>query len=230
MKIKAISFDIGHTLVRYNNPLNWKSLYKPAIYNVLEKCSIELSDKHIQNAVDILSKYNTRENPREEEINSDYIFKEILNAWNQPYEKLDSAKESFYSFFQADATYYDDVVETLQHLYSSEIKLSVLTDVAYGMDNSYSLNDIASIKKYFDIVLTSVDVGFRKPNKAGFMILLQAFGIFPSEMIYVGDEEKDIIGANNQGIISVLINRKYDNPDWGQKFTIHSLSDIIKLI
>ena len=24
MKIKAVSFDIGHTLVKYNNPLNWK--------------------------------------------------------------------------------------------------------------------------------------------------------------------------------------------------------------
>ena len=27
-EIKAIGFDVGHTLIKYNNPLNWQGLYR----------------------------------------------------------------------------------------------------------------------------------------------------------------------------------------------------------
>lgn len=224
--IKAVSFDIGHTLVRYNNPLNWKSLYEPALRKVSEKCGIGLSDEGIKTAVAILSKYNTRENPREIEVVSETIFKEILDAWEQPRDRLDIAREAFYSFFQADAVCYDDVTDILRYLRSAGVKIGALTDVAYGMDNSFSLRDIDSIRQYFDIVFTSVDIGYRKPNKAGFLKLLQIFDTPPSHMIYVGDEEKDIIGANNVGVVSVLINRENKHLDFGQKYTIHSLMEL----
>ena len=230
MKVKAVSFDIGHTLVRYNNPLNWKSLYEPALRQVMERCRINLTDERMKAAVAILTKYNTRENPRENEVRSDSIFKEICDAWEQPDPQLDLAKEAFYGFFQTDAVCYDDVVETLRYLRSVGMKVGALTDVAYGMDNSFSLQDIASIRQYFDMVLTSIDVGFRKPNKTGFMMLLRAFGISPSQMIYVGDEAKDIVGANSLGIVSVLISRNGGCPNWGQKFTIQSLLDIYELL
>lgn len=59
--IKAVSFDIGHTLVKYNNPLNWKYLYEPALRNVSERCGIDLPDEDISMAVAILSKYKNIE-------------------------------------------------------------------------------------------------------------------------------------------------------------------------
>lgn len=163
-------------------------------------------------------------------MTSDIIFKEIFNAWKQPYETLSTAKKAFYEFFQADAVCYDDVLETLHYLRSAGIKVGALTDVAYGMDNSFALQDIYSIRQYLDLVLTSVDVGFRKPNKAGFVKLLQAFDVSPAQMMYVGDEEKDIFGANSLGIISVLINRNGEYQNWGQKITVNSLKDIINLL
>lgn len=230
MNIKAVSFDIGHTLVKYNNPLNWKSLYEPALKHVFEKCETALSDKDIQVAAAILMKYNTRENPRQNEVSSKTIFTEILNSLNLPHDILDAARESFYGFFQSDAVCYDDVVDTLRYLRASGLQIGALTDVAYGMDNSFSLQDIALIHNYFDAVLTSVDVGFRKPNAAGYLALLKAFGASPSQMIYVGDEQKDIVGANALGIVSVLIDRNGTCPDWGQTHTVQSLLDIRDLI
>lgn len=230
MKIKAVSFDIGHTLVKYNNPLNWKSLYEPALKHVFEKCETTLPDKDIQMAASILTKYNTRENPRQNEVSSKTIFTEILNSLNLPHDMLDAAREAFYSFFQSDAVCYDDVVDTLRYLRAAGVQIGALTDVAYGMDNSFSLQDIASIQDYFDVVLTSVDVGFRKPNAAGYLALLKAFNASPSQMIYVGDEQKDIIGANALGIVSVLIDRDGTSPDWGQTYTVQSLLNIRDLI
>lgn len=230
MNIKAVSFDIGHTLVKYNNPLNWKSLYEPALKHAFEKCETPLSDKDIQMAAAILTKYNTRENPRQKEVSSETIFTEIFNSLNLSHDILDAAREAFYSFFQSDAVCYDDVVDTLRYLRAAGVHIGALTDVAYGMDNSFSLQDIALIHNYFDVVLTSVDVGFRKPNAAGYLALLKAFGVLPSQMIYVGDEQKDVVGANALGIVSVLINRDGIFPDWGQTYSVQSLLDICDLI
>ena len=228
--IKAVSFDIGHTLVRYSNPLNWKSSYEAALRKVFEECGIGLSDEGIKAATIILSKYNTRENPREIEVTSETIFNEILDVWGQPYDKLDIVREAFYGFFQADAVCYEDVVSTLRYLRVSGVKIGALTDVAYGMDNSFALQDIATVHQYFDLVLTSVDVGYRKPDIAGFSMLLKAFDASPSQMIYVGDEQKDIVGANSLGIVSVLIDRSGSSPNWGQTHTVHALSDVCALI
>ena len=230
MRIKAVSFDIGHTLVKYNNPLNWKSLYKPALKQVAERCGIDLLDEHIETAITILTKYNTREYPREHEVTSETIFREVLDVWRQQHGKLDVAKEAFFSFFQTDAVCYGDAEDTLRHLRSLDIKIGALTDVAYGMDNFFSLQDIAPIHHHFDLVFTSVDVGYRKPNTTGFSMLLKAFDVLPSEMLYVGDEQKDIVGANALGIVSVLIDRNGKSPNWGQKHTIQSLFDISQLV
>lgn len=229
MAIKAIGFDVGHTLVQYKNPLNWKSLYRPALANVLDKCQFDISEEKVSLGISILLKYNTRENYREHEVSSDTIFKELFDAWNEDYRHLTTAKEAFYSFFQADADCYDDALVTLQKLHKANIKIGVLTDVAYGMDNVFSLKDIEPIQGYIDVCLTSVDVGFRKPNKEGYSRLLQAFNVTPTEMLFVGDEEKDIIGANNMGIGSVLINRKHDVIQWGQRYIISSLTELVSL-
>ena len=230
MDIKAVSFDIGGTLVRYNNPLNWKSLYEPALKNAFKKCGVSLSAKDIQTATAVLIKYNTREYPREKEVSSSIIFSNILNALNQPTALLDAVRETFYSFFQSTAVCYDDAVPTLRDLRSANMKIGALTDVAYGMDNAFSLKDIAGIKKYFDRVLTSVDVGYRKPHAAGFLQLLQAFDASPPQMIYVGDEQKDIAGANALGIVSVLMDRSGTSPNWGQKYTVQSLMELKDLV
>jgi len=50
------------------------------------------------------------------------------------------------------------------------------------------------------------------------------------DCIFVGDEKVDIIGANNSGMISILIDRKGNNHQFGQVHTIQSLDDILKLI
>ena len=121
-------------------------------------------------------------------------------------------------------------MDALRVLRSAGIKIGALTDVAYGMENVFSLRDITSIHHFFDVVLTSVDVGFRKPNKTGFIMLMEALNVTPSQMIYVGDEEKDIVGANHLGIISVLIDRNNVCPDYKQKYTIHNLLELCKLV
>lgn len=108
--------------------------------------------------------------------------------------------------------------------------LGTLSDVAYGMDNKYALEDISTIIEYFDFPFTSNDVGYRKPNTAGLKLLANNMKVETSEIIYVGDEKKDMLCANNAGAYAVLINRSDENKNYGQQETICSIAQLIDLV
>ncbi|MDE7362372.1 MAG: HAD family hydrolase [Oscillospiraceae bacterium] len=228
-KIKAIGFDVGHTLIKYKNPLNWQGLYRSGLEHAAAAANITLSEDMIFAATDVLLKYNTRVNYREWETTSDCIFNEILNRWGIQTD-LYTIKSGFYSFFKADAEPYPETIDTMKKIKQYGIKIGILTDVAYGMDNVFSLEDISVLSDFIDIAITSVDVGFRKPNSAGYLKLLESLGINPNDMIFIGDEEKDIIGAKKLGIVSALINRSKEIKDFGQDYTLKSLSDIFSVL
>lgn len=229
MDIKAIAFDVGHTLIYYNHQLNWQTLYPMAIAQVMKSCNFSYVKEADENAQKILTKYNTRINFREYEVSSDVIFSEILNIWEIGIDKLEIAKQAFYGYFQQGAVCYDDSEYVLQSFKNRGIKIGVLTDVAYGMDNKYALVDLIAIQKYIDICLTSTDVGYRKPNKAGYLVLQKSFDVPFKQIAFVGDEEKDIIGANNTGIISILINRDNEAKNYSQNYTVNSLTELLEL-
>ena len=135
-------------------------------------------------ATDVLLKYNTRVNYREWETTSDCIFNQILKSWGIQTD-LYTLKSGFYSFFKADAEPYPETIDTMEKLKQHGIKIGILTDVAYGMDNEISLEDISVLSDYIDIAITSVDVGYRKPNSAGYVKLLESLEIFPNGMIFI---------------------------------------------
>lgn len=228
-EIKAIGFDVGHTLIKYKNPLNWQGLYRLGLEHAAAAADITLSEDRLIVATDVLLKYNTRVNYREWETTSDCIFNEILKSWGIQTD-LYALKSGFYSFFKADAEPYPETIDTMEKLKQHGIKIGILTDVAYGMDNEFSLEDISVLSDYIDIAITSVDVGYRKPNSAGYVKLLESLEISPNDMIFIGDEEKDIIGAKKLGIVSALINRSKEIKDFGQDYTLEALCDILCIL
>lgn len=53
----------------------------------------------------------------------------------------------------------------------------------------------------------------------------------PNDKIaYIGDEQKDIDGANSIGLISILINRSSETKNWGQDHTISKLSELLAIL
>ena len=60
MKIKAVIFDIGQTLVYYPIPLNWSELYRPAFESIAEKRKLNITENEYTHIGDVLAKYNTR--------------------------------------------------------------------------------------------------------------------------------------------------------------------------
>ena len=227
--MKAIVFDIGQTLVEYHKPLNWSELYRPAFESISDKCGYTFSDSHYQHAYRVLSQYNTRKYPRDYEVTSDRIFSEILSGMDIPMEDMEQVKLHFYLFFRQDASLFSEVEGTLKRLSDKGILTGTLSDVAYGMDNIYALEDISAVIKYIDYPLTSNDVGYRKPRAEGLKLLASKMQVDMKEMIFVGDEEKDIACAANAGVYSVLINRSNEIKNYGQNKEIKSLDELLAM-
>ena len=60
--------------------------------------------------------------------------------------------------------------------------------------------------------------------------MIEKFSCKPQELIYVGDEKKDIDGINKIGGISILIDRENKGNELGQRYRIQSLNEIINII
>lgn len=228
--LKAIIFDIGQTLVNYSKPLNWSRLSRPAFESIADRCGYTFSENQYQYAASVLTKYNTRIHPRDHEVSSNQIFTEVLSGMNIPMEELDKIKYHFYAYFRQEASLFPEVEETLKTLSDKGILLGTLSDVAYGMDNVYALEDIASIADYIAYPFTSNDTGYRKPSTKGLLLLAEKMQVDIGQTAFVGDEEKDMICARNAGACPILINRGKDKKHYGQDIEIHSLTELLDMI
>jgi putative hydrolase of the HAD superfamily len=232
--MKAVGFDLGDTLIfNEGTPMNWKSLYHDALNSVTTACNCIISPRLISDAAEILKEYNTRLNPRRTEVISDEIIERILESWGlskQHY--LDIATDSFFLFFQRQVAAYDDTIPVLRTLRQENLKIGVLTDVPYGMKRVLvqHILDTTGISTLIDVLLTSVDIGYRKPETIGYFRLAYELGAKPQEMIFVGNEKKDIEGANRAGMYSVLLSRDGEKHTWGQEEQIESLYELGALI
>jgi len=230
VSIKAVGFDMGHTLIRYPMPKSWLSNYAPALQKTARDCGWTLNPDKTDAGIRILTRYNTRVNPREFEVADDDIFREILTAWGEDAKFVGQAKRSFFAFFMTGAEPFDDALPALKAVKALGLKTGLYTNVAYGMENALSLADAAPLEGYLDQLQTSVDVGCLKPHPRGYELLARKLGVFPEEMLFVGDEERDVTGANRAGAVSVLLDREGTGAAYGQRYTIRSLYELVEIL
>jgi putative hydrolase of the HAD superfamily len=181
----------------------------------------------------ILARYNTRLAPRSKEVSSGEILSLVLDCWGlDPDKHLPSVTEAFFNFFQQSMCAYPESVQALTVLRERRIPTGILTDVPYGMPRMFVQRDLdkAGISGLFNTLVTSVEVGVRKPESAGYAALAAEMKIAPEEMLYVGNEPKDIIGACRAGAAAAFIDRTGSGGKHGQQFTISTLLDILDIV
>jgi putative hydrolase of the HAD superfamily len=93
------------------------------------------------------------------------------------------------------------------------------------------------IHHFFDIVTTSEELGYSKPEKQIFEFAIEKLGLKPRECVMVGDKlETDIIGANRAGMYSIRLKKgKHMHEKPGSKestplFEIEDISEIFKAL
>lgn len=228
--MKAIVFDVGRTLMEYKNMPNvWADFYKSSFEFVCSELSLDISDEDIDKSIEILRSYNPKIKYREIDYPPEKIFGEATAHWNCDF-LLDDVINSFYSSLKLTPYTYEETIPVLKKLKAEGYIIAVLTDVATGMPDELHKSYFTELLPYFDIYVSSISCGYRKPNPKGLNDIAEHFGISPDEMIYTGDEEKDIHAAKRFGCKAVLIDRNRAGADFGQDFTIENLNELFDIL
>ncbi len=230
MSFKVIVFDIGGTLMEYKNmPLSWLDFYKDGFRYVKSELSLSITKNDIDKSFEVLKSYNPRINPREVDVTPEVIFSEATAHWQGAF-TLSDVINKFYESMTLTAYIYPETLDFLGELKAEGYKIAALTDVAIGMPDELHKSYFPELLPYFDMYVSSISCGYRKPNPKGLSDIAEEFSVATSEMIMIGDEEKDIKTAKRFGCKSVLIDRRNRNADFGQGYTVTDLKGLFGVV
>jgi len=114
MKIKAVCFDLGDTLICSDNQLSWANNYKNALEKSFNSINKNPAEDEYNNCIKILIKYNTRINPREYEISSEQIFNEIMGLLGLNITEKDIIEKHFFDYYIKNNKVFNDTEEVLR--------------------------------------------------------------------------------------------------------------------
>ena len=117
---------------------------------------------------------------------------------------------------------YDDVVPTLDALEARGIRKAVLSNWDSRLP---LLLDRMGLASRFEFILTSAEVGWRKPDPRIFDAALARLGQPRKRVLHVGDShEQDVLGAQRAGVTPIHLQRDGRTPSAGR--AISSLADL----
>jgi len=126
-----------------------------------------------------------------------------------------------------------EVLEVLR----PSFKLAVICDTAASTEEVEEIMKNLGIRRYFDDVVVSSEVGASKPDERIFRVALERIGLKPEEVVMVGNRiSKDILGGNRLGMKTVLYkwNNRYSEKIASEfekpTFTIKSLSELLPIL
>lgn len=210
-KIKAIFFDMGSTLLEFENH-SWEELDGRGIaatYKFLERGGIKLpaADVFEQSFRQVFKDYWTSTNETLEEKPLVWILEQGLTRADVNLNGLNIVElgRVFYRPIQEQVTEYEDTPEVLRRLKEKKLTLAIVSNSIFP--RAYHLEELKNfgLTPFFESIVFSSDVGRRKPHPEIFHKVLNELALSPQEVLFVGDRMKeDVLGPQNLGIRAVL--------------------------
>jgi putative hydrolase of the HAD superfamily len=207
--IKAVFFDLYHTLVRYEPPreeieakvlkdlgitVSAEALRRPMfiadelIYNEIARHPLSTRSRE-----EIAALYARYQEALLKEAGIKYDQKLVLTLLG----KMQQAKMELVLF--------DDVRPALDDLKSRGLVLGLISNIEQDMSRTL---DKLGLRAWLGTIVTSQDAGATKPKPGIFLYALRQAGVLPAESIYVGDQyQVDVIGARGAGMKGILLDR-----------------------
>lgn len=238
MRFNAVLFDFGDTLVQTEEgiyPDLLKSLHKGLTLNGINIPLEELKEAY----------FNVRRRQHEiirktlREIDFRQRVSETLSCFGYTFNLDDKiiidACEAFFKPFIDTTTMVKSARMTLQKL-KQKYKLGAVSDFLYPpvLRKMFQKFKLAG---YFEAIVISAEVGWRKPHPAIFQTALKLLEVGPQETIFVGDSiRRDIVPAKKLGMRVILIDlrgkistdklREDEKPD----VIISKLEDVLRVL
>ncbi len=101
----------------------------------------------------------------------------------------------------------DGAVDTLSYFKERGYKMAVLSNSIFSALTLKKYLDSFNLSEFFEVVISSADIGYRKPSERAFAATLEMLGVKASwEIYFVGNKiDKDCEGAEAAGLTPILI-------------------------
>jgi HAD superfamily hydrolase (TIGR01549 family) len=255
MTIKGIIFDFGFTLFYFDNPSleRYTECFRKGLLKSIELLkekqvwSDKLSDETFLLRFSKKREQYWREGRKtKREFPTSLIYREIIESLQEEnflnkmdhldkniYEKL---ADIYHSFEMEEWKPFPKTKETLEKLSKyKNLKLGVLSN---HPSRNMVENSLKKYKlfKYFNAVVTSADIGKRKPDPETFFYTIEKMGLIEnSDCLVCGDEYADIVGGDRAGMQTILCERIYKFPfereiDVPNMLRINDISEVLDYI
>jgi len=225
--IEALIFDLGDTLIYFSG--EWDETFRLAdekLYESLVSLGIDLDqDLFLDEYRARMADYYRNREMDFIEITNRIVLCDVLATLGLEsidQDVVERALVDMYSVFQALWIPDPDALRTLQQLKHEGFPLGLVSNASDDA-NVQTLIDQAGVRPFFDLIITSAQMGIRKPNPRIFQPLLDHWKLPPERVAMVGDTlGADVLGAQNAGIFSIWFTRYANNPgNRAHKDTIH---------
>ncbi|OIQ37956.1 MAG: noncanonical pyrimidine nucleotidase, YjjG family [Bacteroidetes bacterium MedPE-SWsnd-G1] len=222
METTHIFFDLDHTLWDFekNSALTFEKIFE------LNKIPLSL-EKFLNYYQGINLKYwrlyrvdkVTKEQLRYGRLNDTF---KILRV-SVSDEVIYKLSEDYITYLSTFNYLFEGTHELLTYL-KTKYKLHIITNGFNEVQNKKLEN--SGIRKYFDQIITSEEVGVKKPNPKVFKYALQKANALKAESFMIGDSwEADIMGAKNYGLKVIYCN--FENNAVGE--SVPSVSNLLEI-
>ncbi|HUD11391.1 MAG TPA: HAD family hydrolase [Candidatus Saccharimonadia bacterium] len=126
----------------------------------------------------------------------------------------------------------NDYYKPIHEVYGTLEKLRDIVPISLFTNDSAvgtarTLKVINVNEKWFTHILSGDDVPERKPNLAGFRLMVEKSQIPAGEMLYVGDRvDADVKPARDVGMQTCLVYSESEEAD----YSLHNFEDLLKLV
>ena len=147
-------------------------------------------------------------------------FWEIM-GYNKEYPEIE--KEFLDNWYTFDSEFLD-VGEKLKEDYNLGMLSNDLKEWSNFLRSKYEIN------RYFKVVVISGEVGYRKPDKKIYEILLEKTDANPEEIIFVDDKLENLNSASEMGIHTIRFIRNKSKIPYCSDFEITKFAELVKVI
>ena len=230
--IKAVFFDLYHTLVTYDPPqeeLEATALKELGVdvQPAALRGPIIAADEFIYNEI---ARRPLSHRSREEKLALYMQYQEtVLREAAVPYDaKLVMDLLGKMQQTQMNLVLFDDVAPTLTELKKRGLIMGLISNIEQDIDET--LNRLG-LPSWLVIVVTSQDAGANKPQPEIFLEALKRAGVRPAEALYIGDQyQVDVVGASGTGMKGILLDRTDHYQEIKDCPRIRNLTEVLRLL
>lgn len=230
--IKAIFFDLYHTLIHYHPQREGVFALSLARHGISTETGV------LKHAIIAGDEFFYQENARKSlgqrtDTETHALWQEyhsivLKGAGVTPSPELVDGIISDMRQTTFEKVLFSDVMPAFAVLSGCGLNIGLISNV--DQDISPLLNKLG-LSTYLGVVLTSKDAGVTKPNPHIFHEAIRRIGVDASDTLYVGDQYQiDVLGARGAGLRALLLDREDSYPDIAAVEKIKSLGELENIV